>query len=363
MTPIQSNFIEYPLDFKFRAGTSRGVLEQKPGYIIRLALGSNPDIYGLGECSIIPGLSPEDPATIKSVIEDLLPKITDVPGKDTDILALVADLVPASLPALRMALEMAMLDLAHGGKRQIFADFDMNKAATIPINGLIWMGDMDDMLRQVNEKVSQGFKVIKIKIGAMHFEKECDMLDYIRKKFYKEGITLRLDANGAFKPEEALGKLQYLSRFDIHSIEQPIKAGQKEHMARLCRESPIPIALDEELIGVHGPDQKKALLEATKPPYIILKPSLMGGISGTLEWIQIAENLKIQWWLTSALESNIGLNAIAQMAAVRQVILPQGLGTGQLFHNNVESPWVTGPGTIHYEPALPWDFSGLVFRS
>lgn len=218
------------------------------------------------------------------------------------------------------------------------------------------MGDLDVMLQQASIKIDDGFRCIKIKVGGLNFEKECDILHYIRKKYFREDIELRLDANGSFKPEEALYKLNDLSRFKIQSIEQPIKPGRPE-MEELCRKSPIPIVLDEELIGVESVEDKKKLLESIKPQFIIIKPSLIGGIQSSEEWISIAESQGINWWMTSALESNIGLNAICQFTANYQVNIPQGLGTGTLYDDNFQSPLEVVKGEIVFNPKLSWDLS------
>jgi o-succinylbenzoate synthase len=223
----------------------------------------------------------------------------------------------------------------------------------IPINGLIWMGGLDFMLQQIEIKIRDGFTCLKLKVGGHDFEKECDVLQYIRRKYFRSNITIRLDANGAFKKDEALFKLQELARFDIHSIEQPIKAGLAE-MAELCRQSPIPIALDEELIGVYNSAAKLDLLTRIKPQFIILKPTLHGGLYGCAEWIRVAEQLGIDWWITSALESNIGLNATAQFTAQYPVKIPQGLGTGMIYTNNIESPLTVQKEYLSYENSFSW---------
>ena len=208
----------------------------------------------------------------------------------------------------------------------------------ITINGLIWMGSFDEMYARIREKMSAGFRCIKLKIGAIDFDKELQLIEFIRSHFDKDEIELRVDANGAFKPSDAMSRLEALSKFDLHSIEQPIRQGQWEEMAKLCATTPLPIALDEELIGVNTESEKIRLLETIRPQYIILKPSLHGGIAGSKEWIRLANERNIGYWITSALESNIGLNAIAQWTATQEHILPQGLGTGQLFTDNIESP-------------------------
>jgi L-alanine-DL-glutamate epimerase-like enolase superfamily enzyme len=249
---------------------------------------------------------------------------------------------------------MAMFDLRNGGRRILF-DNSFVKGKALPINGLIWMGGMDFMMEQINRKIDQGFKCIKIKVGGLNFERECDMLAYIRSKYYDKDITLRLDANGAFKQEEALKKLNTLAEYSIHSIEQPIKAGHSG-ITELCKQSPIPIALDEELIGVYGQNEKEKLLSRINPRFIILKPTLHGGFKGCAEWIELANAMEIDWWITSALESNIGLNAVCQLTANYPVNLPQGLGTGMLYENNYESPLETVGDRIFYNPEREWKF-------
>ena len=248
-----------------------------------------------------------------------------------------------------------MLDLDQGGRHIIF-DNAFAKGQPIPINGLIWMGGLDFMLQQVEIKIRDGFRCIKLKVGGIDFEKDLDIVQYVRRKYFRDNIVVRLDANGAFKLEEALYKLKELSRFDIHSIEQPIKTGSKE-LPELCKDSPIPIALDEELIGVAVKEEKEKLLDRIKPRYIILKPSLHGGLFGCQEWIELAEARQIGWWITSALESNVGLNAISQFAANYPITLPQGLGTGEIYINNIPSPLKVDKGRLISNSAENWDFS------
>ena len=226
---------------------------------------------------------------------------------------------------------------------------------TIPINGLIWMGNEAFMKKQIQEKIEAGFRCIKMKIGAIDFEAELNLLKSIRKEFSEVDIELRVDANGAFNPSEALEKLKRLSDFKLHSIEQPIKQGQIEEMAVLCKKTPLPIALDEELIGVFSMTDKQNLLETIKPQFIILKPTLVGGFKGSEEWIEQANSLNIGWWITSALESNIGLNAIAQWTYTLNSKLPQGLGTGSLYTNNFDSPLTIQNGALQYDVAKSWN--------
>jgi o-succinylbenzoate synthase len=276
---------------------------------------------------------------------------------------ILGQLIDSAWPSIRCGFEMALLDYLNGGKRVVFEnDFSEGKR-TIPINGLVWMGDFDFMLQQVESKIESGFDTIKIKVGAIDFAQECAILGHIRRHFSNQEIGIRLDANGAFDAHNVHQKLQRLAEFDIHSIEQPIKPQQKALMAALCETSPIAIALDEELIGLNDYVAKKNLLKATQPQYIILKPTLLGGFDACNEWIEIAQRLGIEWWVTSALESNIGLNAIAQYTANFNNPLPQGLGTGQLYHNNINSPLTIQNGYLLYDTAQPWDLDVLQRRS
>jgi L-alanine-DL-glutamate epimerase-like enolase superfamily enzyme len=227
----------------------------------------------------------------------------------------------------------------------------------ISINGLIWMGDVETMMTQLEQKIKLGFSCIKIKVGAIDFESECNFLAHIRKRFHSSDLTLRLDANGAFQPEDAMQKLNRLSEYNIHSIEQPIAPGQWKEMATLCKNSPFPIALDEELIGISSKQEKVTLIQDTKPQYIIIKPSLVGGWQGADQWVSIAEKLAVDWWATSALESNIGLNAIAQWASTKQINRPQGLGTGGLFTNNIDTPLYLRGQNMGFDPNKLSDFT------
>ena len=308
----------------------------------------HPSIVGIGECGPLPGLSIDPLDKMEEVLKTVCKKIQAV-----EIAAIeVAELVPKEFPSIAFGLEMALLDLQNGGRRILF-DNGFVLGTPLPINGLIWMGGTDFMLSQITEKIEQGFTCIKLKVGGLNFERECDLLKYIRSKYYDKNITIRLDANGAFKPEEALLKLNILSKYGIHSIEQPIKQGLPE-MEMVCKESPIPIALDEELIGIYDRKEKEALLKRIQPQYIILKPTLHGGFKGCEEWIAMAASMNIGWWITSALESNIGLNAICQFTANYKVTLPQGLGTGMLYENNFPSPLEIDKGKILYNRDRQW---------
>ncbi|WP_420154193.1 o-succinylbenzoate synthase [Siphonobacter sp.] len=348
------------LDFRFAAGTSRGTLTQHTAYYLKVFDDENPYCFGLGEASPLAGLSPDYvnfEATLQKVCQAFNRYDLEVFSWNLDLI--LNQLVDPRFPTIRMGLETALRDLLHEGKRQIFKNSFSEGEREIPINGLIWMGDKNWMLQQIDQKLEAGFRTLKMKVGAIDFEQEMECLTSIRKRFSPEAITLRVDANGAWTPEEAQEKLNRLAELSIHSIEQPIKARQPEAMAALCEQSPIPIALDEELIGVYDYMDKMRLLKKIQPPFIILKPTLLGGFTACKEWIEIANRLKIKWWLTSALESNIGLNAIAQFAGEFQNPLPQGLGTGGLYYNNVPSPLSIAQGQLSYNSQQPWDLQLL----
>ncbi|MDC3079362.1 o-succinylbenzoate synthase [Flavobacteriaceae bacterium] len=318
---------KHRLKFKTLSGTSRGVLNHKDSWLIQMKRGGK---TGIGECSIIEGLSPESPENV----EDILEEISRYIHKGKDFLLKRYN----SSPAMQFALEMAFSGLDSSHPLLHFNTAFVYDQQMIPINGLIWMSDVESMMTQLNQKLNLGFSCIKIKVGALDFASECKLLASIRKRYYDTDVELRVDANGAFQTNEVMQKLEQLSKYNIHSIEQPIAPGQWDEMAAICNQSPIPIALDEELIGVHFENSKADLLQHIKPQYIILKPSLVGGWQGADQWISIAEKQSIGWWATSALESNIGLNAIAQWLSTKEVSMPQGLGTGGLFTNNIDTP-------------------------
>jgi o-succinylbenzoate synthase len=329
---LQASYQPYIFKFNFPSGTSRGILTKKPSWFIKVWHTQNPTIVGTGEVSIIPDLSPESPAEIESKLNAL-------------ILApqLFADTLNESFagyPAVRLGFETALLDLASGGKQELFPSAFTRGENGIKINGLIWMGQKEQMLDRITEKIEQGFTCLKIKVGAIDFNEELSLLKAIRNEFSPQTLEIRLDANGAFAKTDALEKLRSLSKHHIHSIEQPIKQGQFEAMRNLCRITPIPIALDEELIGIEHYRLQVEMVEYIQPQFIILKPSLIGGLGQTKIWSQIAEERNIGWWVTSALEGNIGLNAIAQWTFLNGSNIPQGLGTGQVFSNNLPSPLV-----------------------
>ncbi len=344
-------------EFSFNARTSRGAMKEKTSWFIKVWDEANADCVGIGECGPLPGLNPEHGPEFESQLETIIATINqksvsfstslNLHELNHFIKSLIGEEGANQNSSVVFALETALLDCMQGGNKLIFKN-QFVAGQPIPINGLIWMGGLDFMLQQIEIKIRDGFTCLKLKVGSHDFEKECDVLQYIRRKYFRDKITIRLDANGAFKKEEALNKLKELARFDIHSIEQPIKPGQEE-MLELCRQSPIPIALDEELIGIHDRSAKEQLLARINPHYIILKPTLHGGLHSCNEWIQVVEQLGIGWWITSALESNIGLNAIAQFTAQYPALIPQGLGTGMIYSNNIDSPLIVEKDNLIYK--------------
>ena len=345
---LKASFQKYRLHFKEPSGTSRGILLDKDTYFIRIWEEGAETCFGLGECALFRGLSAEDRPDYEEKLREVCNRI--------------AEIETASLQewsSIRFGVEMAFADLRQGGKRIYFPSAFSAGEAGIEINGLIWMGDRETMLQRIRAKLDAGFHCIKVKIGAIDFQSELDLLKFIRRRFGREDVELRVDANGAFAPETALERSDALAKYDLHSIEQPIRQGQWREMARLCARTPVPIALDEELIGVNDAGQKRELLEAIRPRYIILKPALAGGFSGTEEWIRLAEARGIGWWVTSALESNIGLSALAQWTYGLQNPMPQGLGTGLLYTNNIPSPLQLTGERLYYRPQRMWDLSSI----
>ena len=321
---------ERVLHFKQPAGTSRGVYTERRIWLVRMSDGSS---VGMGECAPLPDLSCDalEPYIYNKVLGDFCRQVEqtgEIPYEDL-----------RDYPSMLFGLETAMLNLRRGCL--LFDTPFANGKQGIPINGLVWMGSYEEMLQRMEDKLAQGFHCVKLKVGAIDFEHELDLVKRIRERFSHHEVELRLDANGGFKPEDALYRLELLSQYAIHSIEQPIKQKQWAKMAELCRDAPLPIALDEELIGVNDPEIKRQMLRIIKPAYIVLKPSLHGGMMGCREWIDIAREEGIGSWITSALESNVGLNAIAQFCSEvygDEITFPQGLGTGQLFTDNIPVP-------------------------
>lgn len=341
---IKAKYQKHILEFKRPSGTSRGVLKTKETWFLMLYRGSK---WGIGECGILRGLSVDD---VPSYEEKLAWTCKNINLDKETLLYELRD-----FPSIQMGVETAFLSLeSNTNPFKLYPSKFTESKDAIAINGLIWMGSDAFMKEQIAEKLNEGFHCIKMKIGAIDFDTEFKLLQSIRKSFSPEEIELRVDANGAFTPKEAMGKLEQLAHLDLHSIEQPIKQGQWQEIARLCEDTPLPIALDEELIGVIDPDKQKSLIETIKPQYIILKPSLVGGFSGSDHWIELAENENADWWITSALESNIGLNAIAQYTYIKNNPLPQGLGTGSLYTNNIPSPLEVEKGKLHYAKSGDW---------
>lgn len=335
---ITASCKKYFLNFKQPSGTSRGILKTKETWFIILKEDTK---QGIGECGIFRGLSIDDRLDYEAKLEWTCQNI------QLGLEVLLNELI--AFPSIQFGLETAFKSLLSDDKFEIFPSEFTKSKDSISINGLIWMGSEVFMKQQIKEKIEAGFTCIKMKIGAIDFQSEINLLKSIRKEFSSKDIELRVDANGAFSCSEALEKLKLLSEFDLHSIEQPIKQGQVESMALLCDQTPLPIALDEELIGIFDVTEKETLLQTIKPQYIILKPSLVGGFNGCDAWIEMADKKNIGWWITSALESNVGLNAIAQYTYTKHNKMPQGLGTGSLFTNNFASALVVKNGKLHYD--------------
>lgn len=343
---MKATYHKYILDFKRPSGTSRGVMTEKETWFIVLEHGNK---KGIGECGILRGLSIDD----RLDYEDKLQWVCN------NIHLGVNQLWEALIefPSIQFGIEMAFLSLQSENPFLLFPSDFTNGKKSIPINGLVWMGNEAFMKQQIEDKLAEGYRCIKLKIGAIDFDKELQLLQFIRQHFTSEEIEIRVDANGAFDSDTALYKLNQLSEFKLHSIEQPIKKNNTDTMSELCKTTPFPIALDEELIGVFTIAEKEELLRKIRPQYIILKPSFVGGFRGTQEWISLAEKLNIGWWITSALESNIGLNAIAQWTFLQQNPIPQGLGTGALYTNNFECPLQVLKGQLWYNNEANWAFN------
>jgi O-succinylbenzoate synthase len=340
--------------FGFQAKTSRGSMKTKDSWFVKLWDDGNPEVVGIGECGPLPGLSVDAVPHYESVLKNWANHVNNTTITPEEIEASI----PVGFPSIRFGVETALRDWQNGGKRIIFNN-DFVTGRSIPINGLVWMGDAEFTINQIKEKVNQGFRCIKIKIGGLDFAQECAILQYLRETFADESIELRLDANGSFREDIVFERLNTLSKFNPQSIEQPLPVGSAL-LPRVCAASPFPIALDEELIGVESIAEKQALLHCVKPAFIILKPSLHGGIAGCKAWIDIAESMNIGWWITSALESNIGLNAICQFTAEYNVSIPQGLGTGGIYTNNIPASLTVKNGHIYHDSAKRWDVFTLL---
>lgn len=340
---MKATYFKHTLQFKRPSGTSRGVLTEKETWFIRIdATGK----VGYGECGILRGLSIDD----RPDYEETLKWACDNIHQGLDELYFKLE----GFPSIQFGLEMAFRSFESQDPFKLFPSAFTHGEKGISINGLIWMGEEKFMHQQIEEKLEAGFDCIKMKIGAIDFDTEIKLLKGIRDRFSAKDITLRVDANGAFAPEDAMKKLDQLASLDIHSIEQPIKAGQWDAMAKLCENTPLPIALDEELIGIFDVAKKQEMMQHINPQYIILKPSLIGGFRGSDTWISLTEQINAGWWITSALESNVGLNAIAQYTYTKNTVIPQGLGTGSLYTNNVSSPLEITRGHLWYNPENRW---------
>ncbi|MDD2436120.1 MAG: o-succinylbenzoate synthase [Massilibacteroides sp.] len=319
----------YTLHFRQPAGTSRGVYTEHHVWYVIFTDKDDPSHFGIGECAPLPDLSSDYSDTYAKTLSFFCRMTEEKQTLDMDSLR--------PYPSVLFGLETGLRHYRQ--QKWEFCDTPFTRSEKgIPINGLIWMGDFRHMYKQIDLKLKQGFKCLKLKIGAIEFKRELELLRMIRKQYSAKEITLRVDANGNFDCTDALAKLNQLAELDVHSIEQPIRAGQWEKMAELIAWSPLPVALDEELIGINNLQQKRELLKTIRPKFIVLKPSLHGGLTGTAEWIELAREMGIGWWVTSALESNIGLNCISQWCSTFNNPLPQGLGTGMLYTNNIDLP-------------------------
>lgn len=339
LAPNRQIMIKHILNFKRPSGTSRGVLTSKETFFLVI---EQEDKKGIGECNLFRGLSADNVPDYETKLQ-WVEQHLHLGEK-----ALLEEL--KTFPSIQFGVEQAFRSVAAPQWYELFSSNFTKGKDTIPINGLIWMGSPDFMKMQIKEKLAQGFRCIKMKIGAIDFEEEYRILKALRNEFSANDIEIRVDANGAFQATEALRYLERLATLQLHSIEQPIRAGQWEAMAELCEQTPLPIALDEELIGIFTREEKQRLLREIQPQYIILKPSLIGGYQGSEDWITLAETLGIGWWVTSALESNIGLNAIAQWTYTLHSPMPQGLGTGTLYTNNIPFPLYVENGHIGFNP-------------
>lgn len=343
---MRLEFAPYLLKFKEPAGTSRGILTEKPTFFIKVYDENNPELFGIGEAAVFPGLSPEADGNYVWKLTELMANVAI--NRLTDL---------SRHSSIQFGLESAIYDFTNGCKGTYFPSTFTEGEETIEINGLVWMGDFERMIERIEEKLTEGFRCIKLKIGSIAWTKELEMIRYIRGKYTESDLTIRVDANGGFKYEECKERLGELADLGIHSIEQPIQAGQPDLMAKLCKVSPVPIALDEELIGKGNLEERIETLEKIKPQFIILKPALCGGLSGASEWIEEAEKRNIGWWITSALESNVGLNAIAQFTAFLNAKGPQGLGTGGLFINNFETQITLDKDRLGFNANAKWNTS------
>ncbi|MDR1415314.1 MAG: o-succinylbenzoate synthase [Odoribacteraceae bacterium] len=343
---LQALFAKRLLRFKSPAVTSRGVMMEKETWFVKVRE-TGSDRFGVGECPLFRGLGADDRPGYADRLAEACARVADFRPEEW-----------REWSSICFGMETALADLREGGRRVPFPS-DFSRGAPLEINGLVWMGSRQQVERRAEEQLAGGSRCLKLKIGATDTRATLELLASVRSRF--PAVQLRVDANGAFDPAGARRVMEELARLDVHSIEQPIRPGQWREMRDLCRDSPLPVALDEELIGVTDPRQRIALLEEIRPRYIVLKPSLVGGFEASDEWTRLAGERGIDWWATSALESNIGLNAIAQWASLRGGISPHGLGTGTLYENNIPSPLETRGGFLRYQPGGEWDLRSLDF--
>lgn len=345
---MRLQFCPYVLNFKEPGGTSRGVMTEKITCLMRMYDENKPDRFAIGEAGIFPGLSPEADDRFFYKLMELQANVRL--GKPTDL---------SRFPSLQSGFEQVIRDYSGGCRGIYYESPFVHGINDIIINGLVWMGTPEEMLVRIDKKLAAGFTCIKLKIGALDWHREIDMIEYIRSRYDKDQVEIRVDANGGFEMSQALPRLKRLADLGVHSIEQPIIQGNSMLMRFLCDESPLPIALDEELIGKYTREEKEQMLDEIRPAYIVLKPSLIGGFSGAQEWIDLAEERNIGWWITSALESNIGLNALAQWVASLHTVMPQGLGTGGVFTNNFATPLLLEGDRLRYNPDKILDYNAL----
>lgn len=345
---MRLQFAPYVLKFKEPAGTSRGVLTEKITCIMRIFDENDPSQFGIGEAGIFPGLSPEADDRFFYKLMELQANVRL--GRPTDL---------SHFPSLQFGFEQCIRDFSGGCHGIYYGSPFVLGREYIEINGLVWMGDKEEMLARLEQKLASGFHCVKFKIGAIDWRSEVDLIEEVRRRYTPEQVEIRVDANGAFDMDQALPRLKRLADLGVHSIEQPIKAGQPALMQFLCQVSPLPIALDEDLIGKFSTEQKAETLDTIRPQYIVIKPTLTGGYSGAEEWINLARERNIGWWITSSLESNIGLNALAQWVATLDTTMPQGLGTGALYTNNFDSPLHLEGERLMYDPDKTLDRAAL----
>jgi len=345
----------YEFEFQRPAVTSRNILVRKAVYFLILYDTDNPKAVGIGECSLFPGLSMDDVDGFEKKLSKIVEQINI--GKFNFKTSL------HEWPSLSFALETALKDLTNSGSKILYPSAFTRGEDSISINGLIWIGDKGELTGQIKNKLKEGFTCLKLKIGTIDFDDEYEILSHIRNTYSRDDLEIRVDANGAFSPKEAPDILNLLADLEIHSIEQPIMPSQIEEMAVICEKSPIPVALDEELIGKYPVENKLQLLRIIKPQYIVLKPGILGGIKACEEWIKLAEKMNIGWWITSSLETNIGLNAIAQWTYTLNHSIYHGLSTGALFKNNIDSPIALKGEKLYYFPYKKWDLSLFTSKS